>query len=273
MTRRLAVARFLVAGYAAVWLAVRLRFHFDLADLPDGRWAPVGVLAPLDGPPPAWLARALAVAAIPAASALAAGWRTRLTGPATAVAVLLVTTYASSWGQLFHTENLLVLHLGVLAAAAVARRPDPALVLRAILVVTAAAYVVSGLAKVRNGGWDWVTGSALQHHVAFDNLRKAVIGAPQSPLAEVLVPHAWLFAPMAVAALAVELGAPVALAGRRAAMAWSAAAWAFHVGVLALMAIGFPYQLSGVAFAAGLPVERLADRLAQRRRRVALARS
>jgi hypothetical protein len=35
------------------------------------------------------------------------------------------------------------------------------------------------------------------------------------------------------------------------------AAWSFHVGVAALMAITFPYPLVGIAFAPLLPVERL----------------
>lgn len=257
MTDRLRVVRFLVAGYAAAWLAIRLPYVFDLTDLPARRWEPVGVLTPLAEPPAAGLVRFLAVAAIGACAALAVGWRLRVAAPVAASLVLAVTTYTSSWGQLFHTENLVVVHLVVLAVAAVARRPDPALVLRAIVVATAAAYVVSGVAKLRNGGLDWLDGDALRHQVAFDNVRKAVIGAPHSPLGAAALDHRWLFGPMAVASLGVELGAPAALLGRRWMAGWAAAAWAFHVGVLALMAIGFPYQLAGVAFAAGLPVERL----------------
>jgi hypothetical protein len=61
-----------------------------------------------------------------------------------------------------------------------------------------------------------------------------------------------------VLALAVELGAWLALAGGRWRTAWVVAAWLFHVGVLALMAILFPYQLSGVAFAPFFPLERIA---------------
>ena len=38
---------------------------------------------------------------------------------------------------------------------------------------------------------------------------------------------------------------------------WIAAAWGFHVGILVLMAIGFPYQLLGVAYAPLLPLERI----------------
>jgi hypothetical protein len=44
----------------------------------------------------------------------------------------------------------------------------------------------------------------------------------------------------------------------------------FHVGILALMAIMFPYPLSGVAFASFFPIEQLADRdaLARQLRKV-----
>jgi hypothetical protein len=37
---------------------------------------------------------------------------------------------------------------------------------------------------------------------------------------------------------------------------WAALAWAFHLGILAAMAIGFFYPLSGVAFASLLDLER-----------------
>ena len=63
---------------------------------------------------------------------------------------------------------------------------------------------------------------------------------------------------LATLTIVVELGAPVVLLARRwATAAWVGAAWGFHVGILALMAIAFPYQLTLVAFAPLLPVERL----------------
>jgi len=265
VTRRLDVVRVLVGAYSAIWLAVRLPHHVDLGGLPDHRWEPVGVLTVLGGPPPSWVAAVVAIAAILAAVAFAAGWRTRLTGLACVATLLAVTTYASSWGQLFHTENLLVLHVLVLAVVPWLRRADPGTVLIAMATATAAAYVVAGIAKIRNGGWDWVDGEALRNQVAVDNLRKAVVGAPSSPLGGLAVRNPGVFAPMAVVSLAVELGAPLALLGRRWAVGWSAAAWVFHVGVLALMAVGFPYPLAGVAFAPLLPVERLSPRSLLRR--------
>jgi hypothetical protein len=79
-----------------------------------------------------------------------------------------------------------------------------------------------------------------------------------------LVGHAWLFPPLAVATLAVELGAPLALLGGRVARVWALLAWGFHVGVAAVMAIVFPYSLLGIAFAPFFNVEQLPLRLPAR---------
>ncbi len=259
--RRVRAVRAVVAGWSVAWLVVRFPHNLGLADLPDRRWYPVGVLAPLDGPPPAWVARLVIVAAVALGVAAAAGWRPRLSVPAWAVALLLVGTYVSSWGQLFHTENLLVLHAAVLAAWALGRgRVDARLALDAMVVVLVAVYVVAGVAKLRGSGWDWFEGDVLRNKVAFDNLRKEVIGAPSSPFAASAVAARWPWPPLAALTMLVELGAPIVLLGRRWAAGWIASAWAFHVGILALMAIGFPYQLLGVAYAPLLPLERLRAR-------------
>jgi hypothetical protein len=176
--------------------------------------------------------------------------------PLWAGALLLVGTYVSCWGQLFHTEHLLVLHALVLAAWALATRPvDPRLVLTALVVVLVVAYVVAGVAKLRGSGWAWFEGDVLRNKVAFDNVRKAMFGAPGSPFAQGAVGLDWLWPPLAALTVAVELGAPIALLGRRWTAAWVTAAWAFHAGILALMAIGFPYQLLLVAYAPLLPLE------------------
>jgi hypothetical protein len=256
--RRLRAVRAVVAGWSVGWLVVRLPHLLDLPTLPDRRWYPVGVLAPLDTPPPVWLARGVVVLALLAGVAAAAGWRPRLSVPVWAGALLLVGTYVSCWGQLFHTEHLLVLHALVLAGWALATRPvDARLVLTAMVVVLAIAYVVAGVAKLRGSGWAWFEGDVLRNKVAFDNLRKAVLGAPASPFAQGAVGQGWLWAPLAAFTVAVELGAPLVLLGRRWAAGWVAAAWAFHLGILALMAIGFPYQLLGAAYAPLLPLERI----------------
>jgi hypothetical protein len=274
---RLAVFRLLVGGYVALWSLVRLPAHVGHAGQEPGRWQPVGVLAPVDQPLPDWLVIVAALVTPLLAGAVALGWHYRTTAPLLAAALLVVTTLDSSWGQVFHTENLVVLHVLVLAAtpaaadALVGRRgpsrsptsADPGwdgrygwpVRLAAVLVVVA--YVAAGLAKLRISGLGWLDGDVLRNLVAHDNLRKAVLGDTYSALGAALVRHAWAFPAMAVLTLVVELGAWVALLSRPMRVLWVGAAWAFHVGVLALMAIVFPYQLSGVAFAPFFRLERL----------------
>jgi hypothetical protein len=59
---------------------------------------------------------------------------------------------------------------------------------------------------------------------------------------------------LAVLTMFIELGAPLALAHRRVALAWTLGAWAFHIGVEVTMNITFAYPLSFVPF---LPFFRL----------------
>jgi hypothetical protein len=266
--------RVLVGTYASVWLLVRIPAHLDHAAPRSSQWDPVGVLAPFDRPLPDLLVVAVALLAPVLGVAFVVGWRHRIVAPAFAVVLLGVTTLDSSWGQVFHTENLLVLHVAVLAIAPSAdalrlgRAPAPpsedghygwAPKLMAVVVVLA--YVAAGVAKLRVSGAGWLDGDVLRNLVAHDNLRKSLLGDSYSPLGTAAVAHSWLFAPMAVFTLAVELGAPVALLGGRWRNAWVTAALVFHAGVLALMAVVFPYQLLGVAFLCLFPVERVLTRL------------
>jgi hypothetical protein len=269
---RLAALRVLIGAYALGYLVVRLPHLVAVSRFDDQRFDPVGPLGWLDGPVPPGIGQSLLAAAIVTGVAFVAGWRWRLTGPAFAVLFLAVTTYRNSWGQVFHTENLMVLHLGILALApaaadalAVGRQAGPHAApdgrygwpIRLAGLVVVLTYLVTGLAKVRMGGLGWVDGDTLRHIVAHDNLRKALLGDAYSPVGPALVAHAWLFAPLAVATLAVELGAWLALLGGRWRTAWVVAAWIFHAGVLAVMAIVFAYPLSGVAFAPFFRLERL----------------
>lgn len=265
--RRLGLIRVLVAGYATTWTAVRAPHLLDHLHFDERRFNSVGVLAPLTGPPAAGLVVVGVVATVVFGAAAALGWRYRITGPALAVAFLAVTTYRNSWGQIFHTENLTALHLAVLAVAPADRhwvlRPrlsrdrddDGRWAVRALAVATVAGYVVAGVAKLRSGGTAWLDGEVLVNQVAFDNARKDVLGDVMSPVASFFVDNRWLARPAVLASMAVELGAPLALLGRRAAAAWSLAAWGFHLAILVLMAIVFPYHLLGLALIPLLPLE------------------
>jgi hypothetical protein len=280
VAHRLATLRVLVGGFTVVYLVLRLPHFWAILDLEARRWEPVGVLGIVDEPPSATATRALLVLTIALGAAFVLGWRYRAVAPAFAVALLLLLTVRNSWGQVWHTENLLVWHTAILAcapAAAVwsldaARPRSGSVTLRVdtatwpitlMSAVTVATYVLAGVTKLREGGLDWLTGEALRNQVAFDNVRKAALGASSSPIAGPVLRHAWIFGPLALATLAIELGAPVAMLGGRWRTAWVLGAWSFHVGIAALMSIGFPYQLSGIAYASFFRVERLPTLLAE----------
>jgi hypothetical protein len=271
---RLAAVRVLVGLFAQVYLTVRLPHILSFAALPARHFRPIGIFWFLDGPPPVPVVVIGAAAAWLSGIAFLIGWRFRLTGPLHALLLLAALTYCNSWGQIFHTENLLVLYVIVLALSRSAdatsldarRRgaapgPDgrygwPLGLLRAVMVAT---YFLAGVAKLRWAGAGWLAGDALRDTIAADSLRKILLGSSSSPLVEALLGQVWLFRALAVLTLVVELGAPLALLGRRAALAWIGAVIAFHLGVLALMWILFAFPLSGIAFAPFLRPERLVD--------------
>lgn len=264
---RLAAVRVLTVAYALVWIVVRTGFWRDLARLPRAQWKPVSfaeVVGPL-GPTAVTL---VTVVTFAAGAVAITGRAWRMSSLVLAAGFLVLTTLGASWGAILHTEQLVALHLVVLATGPTGRG-DSATAgwsLRVMSAVTVTTYFVSGLAKLRfGGGAAWLDGDRLLRLVAHDNLRKRLLGDRYSPIAEHVVGHAWLFQIAAVATVVVEIGAPLALVvGRRARYAWIGLAWGFHVGVLALMAILFPYPIVGVAYASMLPVERLTSRLAAR---------
>jgi hypothetical protein len=240
----------LVAGYIAVILVVIAPRYLAPMGWEHERWDPVGPLSLLAGPPPDLMALALWIVSILAAVLVVLDRRRVHAGLALGLAFMCFATWRVSWGHVLHTDHLVAVHALVLGIAVAARQPDRP-VLRLLQWITVVTYVLAGIAKLRASGWNWVSGDVLRNQVAFDNLRKDLLGDPRSPFAA-LVGIGWLWTPLALVSLAVELGAPIALLGRRWAVAWSVAAWGFHVGVLALMAITFAYPLSGIAFAAFL---------------------
>jgi hypothetical protein len=283
---RIAAVRVLVGLFGTIYVALRSTYVLDIAALPSARFEPVGVASVLDEPLPMWCVRLVLAATVLLGVAFTAGWRFRALAPLYAVALLAVMTYSNSWQHVAHTENLLVLHTAVLAVApaaaawsldarrATACRPSPlgygwALSLMSLLTVIT--YVLAGVAKVRHGGSEWVSGDVLRNLIAHDNLRKIMLGDVHSPIGAWLVAHRWIFPPMALLSLAVELGAPLALLGHRTRRVWIGAAWIFHVGVVALMAITFFYPMSGIAFASMLHPEGLVTRARTKLRRPAVS--
>jgi hypothetical protein len=256
---RLNAVRILTIGYALVWIAVRTSHWRDLSHLPTSRWEPVGVMSWLGSQRTTVVTVVVVLPVVAGVAAIGAvAWQ--VSGPAFALGFLWLTSFGASWGQILHTEHLLVLHLLVLAAAPSGRGATSTTgwPLKVMSAVTVSTYFVAGVAKLRfGGGLDWLSGDGLLRLVAHDNLRKRLLGDTWSPIAPFAVGHPLLFQVGAWLTLVVELGAPLALLGRRWAYAWVALAWSFHVAVLAVMAVLFPYPLVGVAYASMLPVERL----------------
>jgi hypothetical protein len=256
---RLNAVRLLTISYALVWIAVRTTHWRDLSRLPASRWEPVGVMSWL-GSRSGGVVTAVVILTVIAGIAALGDMRWPVTGPLFAVGFLWLTSFGASWGQILHTEHLVVLHVLVLAAAPSGRGTSASVgwPLKVMSMVTVATYFVAGVAKFRfGGGLGWLDGDGLLRLVAHDNLRKRLLGDVWSPIAPFAVGHPLIFQLGAWITAAVELGAPLALLGRRWAYTWIALAWCFHVGVLALMAVLFPYPLCGIAFASMLPVERL----------------
>jgi hypothetical protein len=268
---RLALFRSLLGVFAFGYVLARFTGFTSVATLEAWQFAPVGAARLLSHPLPAVWVSAIVVVTLLLAAAFTVGLRYRWTAPAFALSLLWVTSYRSSWGMLFHTDNLLVLHVLLLSLAPAAdawsidARLAPAppgedgrygWALRAVCVLTVVTYFVAGVAKLKLGGFGWLEGEQLRGQIAFDNLRKIQLGRSASELGVWFVKHPAFFPPLAVLTLLVELGAPLALLRTRFALLWALAAFSFHVGVAVLMNIKFPYPLSFVPYLAFFRLER-----------------
>jgi uncharacterized membrane protein YphA (DoxX/SURF4 family) len=263
---RLAMLRILIGTYALAWVGLRLGELHAVAQLTAG-WKPVGLARVLDAPLPPAVVLAIGVATCVLLAAFVLGVAYRVVAPIAAAALTWTLCYRNSWGIPFHTENLLVLHVIALSIAPAAdafalarsREPSPAgygWAIKLLVALTAATYLLAGIAKLRIGGFGWLDGEQLRNQIAIDNLRKLLLGDPIAPLATTLLDHPEALTVFCWLTVGLELGAPVALLGGRIAKLWAAGAWGFHAGVILLMNIWFPYPLVGVAFLPLLAVER-----------------
>jgi len=269
---RLALLRWALGAFALCQLAYETPSLLAVLDFLPLQFVPVGPATWLSHPVSATTLYAGLLACFALGVAFTVGFRYAFTAPAFATALVLLTTYRSSWGMVLHTDNLITLHVVLLALAPAAetlsvdarRRPSPSAErhgrfgwpLRAIAILTVICYVLAGIAKLKLAGSVWLGGELLRAQIAYDNLRKIELGASVVPLGPWLVRHPQLFPALAFATMLVELGAPLALVGKRWAMIWCLAAWGFHLGVLLTMSIGFTYQLSGLPYFAFFALER-----------------
>lgn len=259
---RLAALRIAIGGFAVIWVIARLPEVWSVAHLPAAEFAPVGVIRVLGAPLPASIVVAIAVATVGLLIAFTAGLRFRVIAPLAAIGLLWTLSYRNSWGMVFHTENLLVLHVLALAVTpaadawviggGAAERDAPAAgygwAIKLLVAITGAAYLLAGVAKLRLAGLSWIEGAQLGNQIAMDNLRKVLLGSMTAPFARLLVAHPDGLIVLSVGTLGLELGAPLALLGGRIARMWAWGAWGFHIGVILAMNVWFPYPLVGIAF-------------------------
>ena len=275
---RLAVLRVLIGLFSLWYLSNRIDLLSDVAVTDKSLFAPVGVAKVLEAPLSVDTFEWIVIATLIANLLFAAGVLYRISGPMFAALLAFTLCYRNSWSMIYHSDNVLLLHVIVLGMARAADKVsiDAALFGRGsvagptnwrygwpvqlMIASTTATYFLAGIAKVAGpSGWAWATGESLRSQVAVDALRKEVMGHSISPLAEILYDHVWLFAILATGSLVLELCAPLAILHRRLGQAWGLATFSMHWGIYFVMGITFRYCLSGIAFAALFPVERLLE--------------
>ena len=255
----------LVVFFAGAYMAIRFPAFRSLTQLGALSFEPVGVLWFLRSPFPTgvWFG-GLGLLFVSGVVALT-GRAPRVAMPVFALCVLVATTYRSSWGQLLWFENLLVIHLVVLAVVVVTSSVGESQPSRRAMqwcaIATVVLYMLAGIAKIRYGGWAWISGDVLANHIGYSSARLSVFGERPPVLASFAVNHPGPLAIVSFATVALELCAPIALLGRRLAVLWSVTMWAFHLGIALTMAVVFPYPMLGLAF---IPVIATAGSLRRR---------
>ena len=102
---RLGALRIALGGFALAWMGIRLPAFANAGRFAPDAFEAVGAAAALDAAlsPAVWHG-VLAATAVTGA-AFCVGWRFAVSGPAFALLLLFVTSYRSSFGMVFHTEN------------------------------------------------------------------------------------------------------------------------------------------------------------------------
>lgn len=200
----------------------------------------------------------------------------RIFAPVFAVLLLFVLSYSNSWAMVYHTENMLVLHVLILAITPSASvlsldashtREDPKYVrygmaraedgahmkfrwpIRLLQLGATLPYVVAGIAKVRGkAGWDWAYGENLRDQVTMNGLYYEMLHGGAEPITFHVYGWDTAFMFAAMMTLVLELGAPLALLHRYIGYAYVFGIMSMHFSILVIMGIPFPYQLTGLAF-------------------------
>jgi len=277
---RLALLRIFVGVYLCWYLVPELDDFVKIAQSDPRLFAPVGVV--LHGPVGIELFKWLLQGTLLGAVFFTLGLGHRIVAPLFACLLLWLFCYRQSWSMIYHSDNLVVLHVIVLAVARSAdifsldaflrrlRKPATPLVypdswhhgwpVKLMCALTVSVYFVTAVAKLAGPlGLNWVSGQALRSQMAVDAIRKEVLGAAPNPVAYGLYDQLTLFTILAAGSMAMEFFAPLALLNRRLGRIWAFNTFLMHWGILLVMRITFHYQLSGLLFASFFRVERILE--------------
>jgi len=295
---RLGLLRIWLFGFVVVDVLLRKEAWVGLADTPRLFWHPVGATWLLDqlgvGPPNAW--QIVLVQAVLAVAALLAalGYRYRFTAPVAAALYLYWQCLGQSWGEMKHARVTLILALAFLSVVSAeqshsldtrrARRrtsarafgasgtqpiyepsSNGAWAVRAIQVALAALYFLSGYAKLRSVGIDWIWGDTLKQAIQ----DKASSGET-TELGFWVLRRRWAMVAFQAVSLAWEVGFPLVFF-RRLRYVVLAVGLLFNIGLWTTVQIEFFGVVA--CFAAFLPLEEYEQAVRRwlARRRTALA--
>jgi hypothetical protein len=231
----------LVIGFRTV-----LSPYPKLTPQPDGLFRPVPYLRFLDHMPP--VAAIVAFQVVGALAVLAWFWaglsprlRSRVRRSAYALAwccLFVLAGLRASRGKILHIELLLVwaslpFVLAPGDATLADRRPQrrTGWPIRSSIALVSAAYLLTGVWKLRNSGLDWI----------FSNNMRWALSWAQRDLGLFIAHHAWLAKLSAAGIMLFELGFPIVLVWRRARPAFVIGAWLLHAGTF--LTLGLDYWL------------------------------
>jgi predicted DCC family thiol-disulfide oxidoreductase YuxK/uncharacterized membrane protein YphA (DoxX/SURF4 family) len=191
------------------------------------------------------------------------GLLTRLSTAVSFALSLYILGLPHNFGTMYHYDTIVVLAMGVLAVSRCgdawsidalvrrARRPEVAgppasgeyrWPIQLIRVVMALVFFAAGVAKVKNGGLEWVFSdnmsiTLLQHHYHISN------ADPLISLGLVIAQYGWLASLLAAVSMVGEVAYPAALFSRRARAVLIPCIFGMQVGIRVLLGPTFNQYL------------------------------